>query len=72
MGKSEKELAFETFDDDSIYRNDSMSMASTQVVGTTNLYKNGQIRYVPMPTPDPKGSYSSRDLFALPHRIRVY
>lgn len=28
---------------------------STQVVGTTNLYENGQLRYIPMPSPDPKG-----------------
>ncbi|KAI8300365.1 hypothetical protein K4K61_009820 [Colletotrichum sp. SAR11_59] len=26
----------------------------TLVVGTTNLYENGQLRLIPMPTPDPK------------------
>lgn len=26
-----------------------------QVVGTTQLFEGGVIRYVPMPTPDPKG-----------------
>jgi hypothetical protein len=25
------------------------------VVGTTQLFENGRIRYIPMPTPDPKG-----------------
>jgi hypothetical protein len=29
---------------------------SAQVVGSTELYQDdGQIRYIPMPTPDPKG-----------------
>lgn len=27
---------------------------SAQVVGTTSLYQDGQVRYIPMPTPDPK------------------
>lgn len=30
------------------------SMESSQVVGTTNLFENGQIRLIPMPSPDPK------------------
>jgi hypothetical protein len=25
------------------------------VVGTTQLFEGGQMRYIPMPTPDPKG-----------------
>ena len=32
---------------------------SAQVVGTTSLYENGQIRCIPMPTPDPKGKEDS-------------
>jgi hypothetical protein len=51
----EKQAYSETPDTVSLTRSDSRS--STQVVGTTNLYQNGEIRYVPMPTPDPKGTY---------------
>jgi hypothetical protein len=29
--------------------------APAQVVGTTNLYENGQMKLIPAPTPDPKG-----------------
>lgn len=32
----------------------TLESADTQVVGTTQLFKNGQMQCVPMPTPDPK------------------
>jgi hypothetical protein len=52
----EKQKYFETPDTVRLTRSDSIS--SAQVVGTTNLYQNGEIQYVPMPTPDPKGTYT--------------
>ncbi|GKT50093.1 putative MFS-type transporter [Colletotrichum spaethianum] len=33
---------------------DDLEKSETLVVGTTNLYVNGQLRLIPMPTPDPK------------------
>lgn len=38
-----------------------------QVVGTTNLYENGQLNYIPMPTPDPKG----RSALSVPHLKKI-
>lgn len=36
-----------------LHRNDA---ATSQVVGTTQLYDQGRLRLIPMPTPDPKGT----------------
>ncbi|PKS12348.1 hypothetical protein jhhlp_001648 [Lomentospora prolificans] len=35
-------------------RHVSDGASETQVIGTTTLYKDGQLRFIPMPTPDPK------------------
>jgi len=60
MGK-QKQLDFESDADDIPLR--SRLEGPAQVVGTTNLYENGQLNYIPMPTPDPKGKS-----FPLRHR----
>ncbi|QDS76825.1 hypothetical protein FKW77_002884 [Venturia effusa] len=51
MGKQEQ-LYFESEMDEHPLRPDSEAPA--QIVGSTNLYENGQLNYIPMPTPDPK------------------
>lgn len=51
--EKQKQLYFESDVDDYPLR--SGLEPSAQVVGTTNLYENGRLNYVPMPTPDPKG-----------------
>ncbi|KAE9983493.1 hypothetical protein BLS_004266 [Venturia inaequalis] len=50
--ENQKQLFFQSEADD--YPPRPQSEAPAQVVGTTNLYENGQLNYVPMPTPDPK------------------
>ncbi|KAF2427133.1 MFS general substrate transporter [Tothia fuscella] len=50
-----KKTYYKGSDMDSLHRaNRDSTSSTTQVVGTTNLYEDGNIRYVPMPTPDPK------------------
>jgi hypothetical protein len=51
--EKEKQLYLEPEADDYPLR--SRLEPSAQVVGTTNLYENGELNYIPMPTPDPKG-----------------
>lgn len=51
--EKQKQLYFESDADDYPLR--PQLEAPAQVVGTTNLYENGQLNYIPMPTPDPKG-----------------
>lgn len=51
--EKQKQLYFESGADDCPLR--PQLEAPAQVVGTTNLYENGQLNYIPMPTPDPKG-----------------
>jgi hypothetical protein len=51
--EKQKQLYFESNADDYPLR--SRLEGSAQVVGSTNLYENGQLNYIPMPTPDPKG-----------------
>lgn len=55
--EKQKQLYLESEVDDYPLR--SRLGASAQVVGTTNLYENGQLNYIPMPTPDPKGKSGS-------------
>lgn len=51
--KMQRQLFFESEADN--YSLHPRLEVSAQVVGTTNLYENGQLKYIPMPTPDPKG-----------------
>jgi hypothetical protein len=53
----EKQVYYEGSDADSLRQLTGDS--TTQVVGTTELYENGSIRYIPMPTPNPKGTHQS-------------
>ncbi|TLD31962.1 gb [Venturia nashicola] len=50
--EKQKQLFFQSEADDYPLR--PQLQAPAQVVGTTNLYENGQLNCVPMPTPDPK------------------
>jgi hypothetical protein len=56
--EKQEQLYFESEADDYPLR--SRVEAPAQVVGTTNLYENGQLNYIPMPTPDPKGKLHSQ------------
>jgi hypothetical protein len=57
--EKQKQLNFESEVD--VYPLRSRLEAPAQVVGTTNLYENGKLNYIPMPTPDPKGKLDSID-----------
>lgn len=56
--EKQKQLLYQSEADEHPLR--SQLEAPAQVVGTTKLYEDGKLNYVPMPTPDPKGrsSYS--------------
>lgn len=52
--RMEKTSAEETYSDET--RNGDVALVEN-VMGSTTLYgENGQMRFVPMPTPDPKGT----------------
>jgi hypothetical protein len=54
---SRKKQATESVEDLTLARVES---PDALVVGTTQLFEGGQIRYIPMPTPDPKGRFALR------------
>ncbi len=51
----EKKWTVETSVDD-VQRVDSGQSTEMMVMGSTQLFEDGQVRFIPMPTPNPKGS----------------